>query len=89
MASDGLNKRAKKGKCRICQRQRLTDQYVKPVGEVHHGFATGHIWECIDVVDCHTYAQNKYLNNQTNCVDKARIKLAIEQGNFRTYKIYR
>jgi hypothetical protein len=52
MASNGLLNRAKKGKCRICQRQRCTEKHVRAVGEVSHGYATGHIWECIDVVEC-------------------------------------
>ena len=52
MASDGLIKRAKTGKCRMCQRVRNTNDQVKAVGEVLHGYATGHIWECKDVNDC-------------------------------------
>lgn len=43
MASNGLDSTAKSGKCRICQRVRNTSKYLKAVGEVRHGYATGHI----------------------------------------------
>lgn len=52
MASNGLLNRAKKGKCRICYRVRCTNKHVKAVGEVRHGFATGHVWECKDIEEC-------------------------------------
>lgn len=59
MASDGLTKYAKNGKCRMCLRVRKTDLHLKIVGEVRHGYATGHIWECIDTVSCDHAIQNK------------------------------
>lgn len=59
MASNGLNQRAKKGKCRICQRVRCTDKYVHPVGVVAHGYATGYIWQCMDGIECVEAAKRK------------------------------
>lgn len=59
MASNGLLKRAKTGKCRMCYRVRSTDKYLKAVGEVHHGSATGHIWECKDEKECEEAANKK------------------------------
>ena len=83
MASDGINKKAKHGTCRMCQRRRNTDNQVKPVGEVRHGFALGHIWECIDIEDCDKVIKEKLLNINT----RAKILIAVERGRFSNYTI--
>lgn len=88
MASDGLNKKAIKGKCRICQRVRCTSEHVKAVGEVRHGYATGHIWECTDTRSCEVIANQKLEALKTNGVVKSRIEIALKEGNYKTYKIY-
>ena len=59
MASNGLLNKAKRGKCRICNRVRSTAKYLKAVGEVRHGYATGQIWECKDFEDCEEVAMKK------------------------------
>lgn len=87
MASDGLSKRAKKGTCRICQRSRNTDNQVKAVGEVRHGFATGHVWECIDTEECDKAAINRLENPMINGRVKANIAYGLESGRFSYYKI--
>lgn len=84
MASDGLLNRAKKGTCRICQRVRVTDEQVKPVGEVRHGFATGHIWECRDIEDCNAVAKRK-LDSNISGVVRQKILTAIKMGRFTEY----
>lgn len=86
MASDGLLNYAKTGRCRICYRVRKTDLYVKPVGEVSHGYATGHIWECIAIDNCEKMAHKK-MNDKT-CLDSKLIKIALEHGRFKTYKYF-
>lgn len=59
MASNGLLQRAKTGTCRVCQRRRCTNKHVKVVGEVRRGYATGHIWECINIADCNKVAKQR------------------------------
>ncbi|MCO6149069.1 hypothetical protein [Flavobacterium sp. NRK1] len=88
MASDGLSKKAKKGKCRMCLRVRSTDQAVKAVGEVHHGYATGHIWECNDVEDCNNTIDKKLSSESTSELNKTIIKIAKEKGRYKEYIIY-
>lgn len=88
MASNGIFFKAKKGTCRICQRVRCTAEQVKAVGERHHGFATGYIWECIDTGDCDKVAERKLKEPTTNGVIAARIKTAIEKGRFTEYNVY-
>jgi hypothetical protein len=87
MASDGLLNKAKKGTCRICQRVRNTNDQVKTVGEVRHGYATGHIWECIDTEDCDKVAQRKIASNKTKLVVRERIKIALERGRLQEYLV--
>jgi len=82
MASNGLLKRAVKGTCRICQRVRNTSNQVKAVGEVHHGFATGHVWECIDIEDCEKVARNKLKECSQETLKHRRIKNALERGRY-------
>lgn len=77
MASNGLVQYANRGKCRICQRQRKTDLHVKPVGEIHWGYATGHIWECVDRQDCIEKACKKIRNMNTR--DYSIIKIALKK----------
>jgi len=74
-----------KGKCRICQRVREVDRYVKAVGEVHHGFATGHIWECKNIEDCDRVATDKLSRMDTTGVVHARIESAIKRGRLEKY----
>lgn len=83
MSSNGLLKKAKSGTCRICQRVRKTDKYVKPVGEVIHGFAVGHIWECIDIKDCDKVAKEKINKG----VSKSKIETALKVGRFSEYMV--
>lgn len=87
MASDGLSKRAKSGTCRICQRSRKTDVYVKAVGEVRHGFATGHIWECIDINECNKTAKERLQNNKLNGLVRANIENGLRRGRFTEYTV--
>jgi hypothetical protein len=87
MASNGLDKRAKNGTCRICQRVRNTEKYLKAVGEVRHGFATGHIWECRDAEECDKTAKEK-LNSPMSIVVHERIKSALAKGRFTKYEIF-
>ncbi|HRD42180.1 MAG TPA: hypothetical protein PLN30_00440 [Ferruginibacter sp.] len=86
MASDGLTHRAKKGTCRICQRSRNTDEQVKAVGEVRHGFATGHIWECRDIEDCDKVAAEKLSRNISGVI-KSKIETALKRGRFTEYTV--
>lgn len=86
MASNGLLNRAKKGTCRICQRVRNTDNQVKPVGEVRHGFATGHIWECYDTKDCDTAVKKKLDSNISGAV-RQKILTALKIGRFTEYVV--
>ena len=82
MASDGLTNRAKRGKCRICQRVRKTDTQVKAVGEVRHGFAVGHIWECIDTEQCDKVALERISAGHP----KAEIiKISLKHGRIKEY----
>lgn len=85
MASDGLLNKAKKGTCRICQRSRKTDTQVKAVGEVHHGFATGHIWECINIKDCNKVAMEKLQKPQLNGSVRNKIETGLKRGRFTKY----
>ena len=84
MASDGISHKAKNGKCRICHRYRNTGKHLKAVGEVHHGYATGHIWECIDTSDCDKVANEKLQSNISGVV-KANIQTALKVGRFKKY----
>lgn len=86
MASDGLLSYAKTGKCRICQRVRKTDLYVKPVGEVRQGYAAGHIWECKDVKDCEKVALERA--NDSTRPGGELIKISLRQGRFKEYKVF-
>lgn len=86
MSSDGLQKKAKMGKCWICQRIRSTEKHVKVVGEVRHGFAVGHIWECRDVDECTKVAIERSKDPKRS--DCEQIKFSLEQGRATNY-IYR
>jgi len=86
MASNGLLNKAKKGTCRICQRVRNTDNQVKAVGEVRHGYATGHIWECIDVEECDKKAKEKLEKHKEGLI-RARIEIALKIGRYKEYII--
>lgn len=59
MASNGILNYAKTGKCRICYRVRKTTTQVTDVGEIYHGYATGHEWQCIDSQECTIAAKKK------------------------------
>lgn len=85
MASNGLEFYAKRGKCRICQRTRATDEKVYPVGEVRHGYATGHVWQCIDEKECEDFARKKIAEGAEYAW---KIELALKEGRFRDYRIY-
>jgi len=82
MASDGLLNKAKKGKCRICHRVRKTETQLKAVGEVRHGYATGHIWECINIEECNRAANDKITARHK---DSALIEIGLQIGRFKTH----
>ena len=82
MASDGLLNYAKTGKCHICQRVRKTETQVKAVGEVRHGYATGHIWECIDTEECDKVAQERISAGHSKA---ELIKIATKCGRIKEY----
>lgn len=82
MASNGFFKIAKNGKCRMCQRVRSTDKYLKRVGEVAHGFATGYIWECTDISDCEKVIESKLKDNH---IHSKIIIVEIEVGRYSEY----
>jgi hypothetical protein len=83
MASDGLMQKAKNGKCRICHRTRSTEKHLKAVGEIRHGYATGHIWECLDIDDCDRVANDRIKNGH---FESRTIEIALQQGRFTEYK---
>lgn len=68
-----------RGKCRICQRTRCTSVYVQAVGEVRHGYATGHIWECIDHRECESVAQQRADDESRD--DSYACKVGLEMGH--------
>lgn len=88
MASDGLHKKASSGVCRMCQRRRCTEKHVKAVGEVLHGFATGHIWECVDTNNCDENIALRLANSEFDYVKKEAIKQAVLRGRFTTWVTY-
>lgn len=88
MASNGLDKKAIKGTCRMCLRVRYAYTQVKPVGEVRHGYATGHIWECINHAECDEAIDFKLRKNTLKAVSKAKIEQAQEVGRYITYKCF-
>ena len=88
MASNGLIQMAKKGKCQMCLRTRDTNKYLKIVGEVNHGYATGHIWECQDVEDCQKTVLRKLNDENVDETTKHIIKNAQKRGRA-TYYIIR
>jgi hypothetical protein len=85
MASNGLNNRAKTGTCRMCQRRRNTELHLKIVGEINHGFGTGHIWECNDINDCETTILKKLNRIDMNGVVRQKIVIAQIRGRFAGY----
>lgn len=85
MSSNGLINIAKNGKCRICYRTRKSFDKVKPVGEVKHGFAIGHIWQCIDTEECDNTAKQRISSGHK---DAFLIDIALKQGRFKKY-VYR
>lgn len=88
MASNGLESTAKSGKCRICQRVRNTAKYLKAVGEVRHGYATGHIWECKDKEDCQVVAERKLYDSKVPDWNKDRIRAALKIGRYKEYIVF-
>lgn len=82
MASNGLQREAKTGKCRMCQYVRRRDQ-LKIVGEVTHGFATGHIWECEDVDKCDAAMAKNIATGRK----AALTEIAMRQGRWVEYRI--
>ncbi len=82
MASNGLANRAKKGVCRMCMRSRCTDKHVEPVGEVHHGFAVGHLWQCIEEEDCQKAIEKKLAKYPPGSLIHKKIKFAVSRGRW-------
>lgn len=70
----------------MCQRSRNTENQVKAVGEVRHGFAVGHIWECIDTTDCDKVAAEKLARNISGVI-KAKIENALAVGRYTEYQV--
>ena len=62
---------------------RCTDKHVKPVGETRKGFATGYIWECIDVADCEIAIVKKLKAHQEGTLIHEKIKASISIGRWR------
>lgn len=89
MASDGLKIKALTGTCRMCLRARSTDKYLNAVGEVRHGYATGHIWECIDKEECDKAAEKKLNSGKLGAVNRHKIEVAKERGRLTEYIIVR
>jgi len=85
MASNGLINKAKTGKCRMCFRVRNTDKFLRIVGEVRHGFATGHLWECKDEDECQHTALNRINNPVTNEIKRCHLKAAQKAGRANKY----
>lgn len=85
MASNGLLQYAKTGRCRICRRVRKTDQQVKPVGEVRRGYATGHVWECIDTEECNRVANERIKMDRP---DSKLIEMEMKLGRFKEWVVY-
>ena len=69
----------------MCFRSRNTEKYLKSVGEVRHGCATGHIWECRDIKDCENVIEIKLSDRFNN--KKNLIRVALQRGRFTDYKI--
>lgn len=86
MASNGLIKRAAKGTCRMCLRARCTSSKVKAVGQVAHGFATGYVWECIDIDECDSFAQRKLENPMLDARTRRLMEQAEQIGRYETYR---
>jgi hypothetical protein len=85
MASNGHMNEPKTGTCRMCRRARST-QYLKKVGEVAHGFATGYIWECIDSIEnCDIAIHRKLNSNKTSYVELNKIEIAQDEGRYEKY----
>lgn len=87
MASDGLLNRAITGTCHMCQRARNVDKHLKAVGEVHHGYATGHIWECKKVEQCDESAKGRLNDKSLNPVKRNRIEISQKCGRITNYRI--
>lgn len=83
MASNGLINKAKTGTCRMCLRRRCTEKYVSPVAEVHHGFATGYVWECNDIQDCESEIKNKLNKYPKHHRIHQKILTAINKGRMK------
>ncbi len=64
----------------MCFRVRCTNKHVKSVGEVRHGFATGHIWQCKDVEDCEKVIAQKLKINPPGSTIHEKIKSSIKLG---------
>lgn len=86
MASDGLSNTARTGTCRMCLRARKSE-HLKIVGEVRHGFATGHIWECKNIVDCETAVMRKLNDDKLDSVKETKIRTAMKIGRYDKYVI--
>lgn len=69
----------------MCQRVRETGKHVFSVGEVSHGYATGHVWECSDIENCDEAVKKKLENPKLNGVVRHKILNAREVGRYKTY----
>lgn len=72
----------------MCLRCRDTQTQLKAVGEVVHGYATGHIWECVDIDGCDKAAQAKLVNPKTSSLNIGRLEVAARVGRLKSYQIH-
>lgn len=84
MASDGLTRTAKSGKCHYCLRVRKV-RFLTAVGEVRHGYATGHIWECKDQVRCDAALKAKLEDPNVTNRKQEMLKFNLQKGRITTY----
>ena len=87
MSSNGILNEPKRAKCRMCRCSKKTE-YLKKVGEVHHGFATGYVWECINIKKCDLAAMNKLKKLTLSPNSRARILQSIKDGRIKKYSIF-
>lgn len=58
---------------------------VKAVGEVRHGYATGHIWECINTEGCDKAARERLISGKVSGRVRGKIENGLQRGRFTEY----
>ena len=51
-----------------------TENQLKSVGEVRHGYATGHIWECINTEGCDKAARERLISGNPDKISYIRLE---------------